>query len=259
MLQAVFSIPPEKRECLAPLFFDSNGLVRSCLDGHMGMAYGDHPHRPLAALLCVGDFACPGGDAKRPAARQLAGKLALQPGKTWYVPVVEGWEEHFAYWHPKGMERSVRYAVSHKTGFDREKLLSLTKAIPQEFSLHPMDHELYEKAMAEEWSRDFCSQFLDGDDYIRRGLGVAALHGKELAAGASSYVTYNGGIEIQVDTRADLRRRGLAAACCAQLILDCLQKGLMPSWDAANPASLALAEKLGYTLKYAYEIWEIAF
>ncbi len=259
MLQTVFSIPPEKRGSIAPLFFDANGLMRSCLHGHMGQAFGDHPIHPGAAILCIGDFSCPGGDPNRPAARQLAGKLSLQPGKTWLVPVTEGWEGHFAFWHPKRMERGVRYAVTRKADFNREKLLSMTKSIPPEFSLHPIDIVLYEKAMAEEWSRDFCSQFADGADYARRGLGVAALREEEIVAGASSYVTYDGGIEIQTDTREDMRRRGLAAACCARLILDCLQKGLTPSWDAANPASLALAEKLGYALKNTYDVWEVSF
>ncbi len=259
MLQAVFSIPPEKREGIAPFFFHRSGLVRSCLDGCMGQAFGDHPFRPGAAVLCNGDFACFGGDPNRHAARQLAGKLALEKGKTWLVPVLEGWEEHLTFWHPVRMERSVRYAVTRNTEFDKAELLEIAESIPPGFALHSIDKALYEKAMANEWSRDFCSQFQSGEDYAKRGLGVVALRGEELAAGASSYVIYNGGIEIQTDTREDMRRLGLASACCALLILDCLQKGLMPSWDAANPASLALAQKLGYALRAPYDIWEIAF
>lgn len=259
MLQAVFSIPPEKRECAAPFFFHANGLVKSCLDGCMGKAYGDHPFRPGAALLCIGDFACFGGDPYRPAARQLAGKLALEKGRTWLIPVSEGWEEHLMFWRPKRLERSVRYAVTRKAEFDNAKLHAIVNAIPPEFKLHSINEALYDKAMAEEWSCDFCSQFGGSEDYAKRGIGIAALRGEELVAGASSYVIYNGGIEIQTDTRADVRRRGLASACCARLILDCLQKGLIPSWDAANPASLKLAEKLGYALKAPYDTWEVTF
>jgi RimJ/RimL family protein N-acetyltransferase len=259
LLQAVFFIPPEKSEIIAPFFFHESGLIKSCLDGCMGKAYGDHTFRPGAALLCIGDFACFGGDPNRPAARQLAGKLALEKGKTWLIPVLDGWEEHIAFWKPVRMDRSVRYAIKRKAEFDKAKLLAMTEAIPPEFSLHSIDKALYEKAMAEEWSRDFCSQYQDGEDYVKRGLGVAALRGEELVAGASSYVIYDGGIEIQTDTRVDMRRRGLAAACCARLILNCLQKGLTPSWDAANPASLALAQKLGYALKAPYDTWEVTF
>ncbi len=39
---------------------------------------------------------------------------------------------------------------------------------------------------------------------------------------------------------------GLAYACGARLILECLARGIYPSWDAHNLESAALAEKLGY-------------
>lgn len=259
MLQAVFPIPPEKRGCIAPFFLNANGLMRSCLQGHMGQAFGDHPSTPRAALLCIGDFASPGGDANSPAARRLMGKLAMHRGKTWLVPALPGWEEHLSFWRPKQMERGIRYAVKAKAAFDRARLLLLTRAIPPEFSLHLMDEELYGKAMAQEWSRDFCSQFRDAADYLQRGLGVAALKEGQIMAGASSYVVYDNGLEIQTDTREDMRRLGLAAACCARLILTCMDRGITPSWDAATPASLALAQKLGYTLTAAYDIWEVSF
>ena len=50
----------------------------------------------------------------------------------------------------------------------------------------------------------------------------------------------------------DLRRRGLALSCGARLILTCLDQGLLPSWDAHDRRSAALAEKLGYRLDRPY-------
>ncbi len=67
----------------------------------------------------------------------------------------------------------------------------------------------------------------------------------ELVAGASSYAFYKGGIEVEIDTKEEERRKGLALVCAAKLILECLERGLYPSWDAHNKESLALAEKLG--------------
>lgn len=75
-------------------------------------------------------------------------------------------------------------------------------------------------------------------------------------AGASSYTVYRGGIEIEIDTRVDFRRQGLATACGARLILDCLDCGLYPSWDAHSRASLALSKKLGYKLDRPYPAYE---
>lgn len=82
---------------------------------------------------------------------------------------------------------------------------------------------------------------------------------EEIVAGASSYSSYKEGIEIEVDTKEEYRRKGLATVCSARLILECLDKGLYPSWDAQNKWSVALAEKLGYHYSHtytAYEMWK---
>ena len=71
-------------------------------------------------------------------------------------------------------------------------------------------------------------------------------------AGASSYTWYPGGIEIEIVTRQDVQRCGLGSACASQLILNCLDRGLYPSWDAANKTSLHLAESLGYAFSHEY-------
>ena len=89
------------------------------------------------------------------------------------------------------------------------------------------------------------------------GLGAAILKDGELVSGASSYTSYRGGIEIQIDTREDYRRQGLAYICGAKLILECLERGWYPSWDAQNPGSAALAQKLGYHLDHEYTAYEV--
>ncbi len=43
----------------------------------------------------------------------------------------------------------------------------------------------------------------------------------------------------------------------SRLILLCLEKGLYPSWDAANLNSLGLARKLGYNYDSEYIIYII--
>ena len=41
------------------------------------------------------------------------------------------------------------------------------------------------------------------------------------------------------------------------LILECLERGWYPSWDAQNKESVALAEKLGYHFDYEYVAYEV--
>ena len=107
------------------------------------------------------------------------------------------------------------------------------------------------------WANDLVSQYSDYSKYKELGLGVAVFYQGELVAGASSYSVYDKGIEIEIDTREDYRRKGLAYACGAKLILECLERGLYPSWDAQNPWSLALAEKLGYHFSHEYVAYEV--
>lgn len=96
-------------------------------------------------------------------------------------------------------------------------------------------------------------------DYAARGLGVGAVIGGRLVSGASSYVAYRSGIEVEIDTMEPFRRQGLASACAARLILECIKRGLYPCWDAQNKASLSLAEKLGYRADAAYPAYELAY
>ncbi len=101
------------------------------------------------------------------------------------------------------------------------------------------------------------SQYQDYETYKALGLGVVVLKNGELVAGASSYSTYDRGSEIEIDTREDHRRKGLAYACGAKLILECQKRDLYPSWDAQNKWSVALAEKLGYLFSHEYVAYEV--
>lgn len=94
--------------------------------------------------------------------------------------------------------------------------------------------------------------------YRKYGLGAVILKDGEPVSGASSYTSYKGGIEIQIDTRKDCRRKGLACICGARLILECMERGWYPSWDAQNQWSVALAEKLGYRFDHAYTAYEVS-
>lgn len=116
-----------------------------------------------------------------------------------------------------------------------------------------MTKEIAEKVFAS-WDETIiwsCLQGIMGEIHINKQKDG------ELVAGASSYSRYDKGIEIEIDTREDQRRKGLAYVCGAKLILECLDKGLYPSWDAQNTWSVALAEKLGYHFSHEYVAYEI--
>lgn len=238
----------ELLECIAPLFDGwQETMIWSCLQGCMGSAVADDPENPRAALITVGDFCFLAGEPSAELAAQATAPIIGPRDERWCAVIED-------VWGPR-VERAARYAIKKEPGvFDVAHLRALA-APPKGYALRQIDAALYERTMAEDWSRDLCALFADAADYARRGVGVVALCEGELVAGASSYAVYRGGIEIEIDTRFDYRRRGLATACGAALILLCLERGLYPSWDAHDLRSVALAEKLGYHMDAPYTVY----
>ena len=135
----------------------------------------------------------------------------------------------------------------------------MAENVPEGYAIRLFDENLYRQAVSADWSLSLAIQFDSYEMFHRLGIGVAAVEQKDgrLAAGASSYSRYEKGIEIEIDTHPDHRLKGLARCCGARLILECLDRGLYPSWDAQNPESLHLAESFGYKPAGAYTAYEI--
>jgi len=236
---------------IKPLFVGWNEtMIWSCLQGLHGSAWADDLTAPRSAQIVVGDFCALAGEPNA----ALAAHIPPSPSDDiLMIPRHEGWARMIEQVHGPRCERTLRYAIKKEPDvFDREKLQGYIDRVEPRYSLRMIDETLYHKALSEPWSRDLCSQFDPYEDYKARGIGVMALDGALPVAGASSYTAYDKGIEIQVDTRSDYRRQGLASACAAKLILTCLNRGLYPSWDAHDLRSVALAEKLGYHLDHEY-------
>ncbi len=88
-------------------------------------------------------------------------------------------------------------------------------------------------------------------------IGMVVTKENIIVSGASSYTAYREGIEIEVDTIESERRKHLATAACAALILECIRMNKYPSWDAQNINSMHLAEKLGYEFSHEYPVYEV--
>lgn len=220
-------------------------MVWSCLQGCMGYLLADDDENPIAAQIVSGDFCFFAGTPNAPLAAKAAAPIL--------VPQNEGWSRVIEdVWGSKA-ERTTRYAIQKEPDvFDISYLTGYIAALPGQYTLRMFDRQIYDASLLETWSSDFCSQFRDYDDFSERGIGTAVLYEGRPVAGASSYIIYHGGIEIEIDTKPEFRRRGLATVCGAKLILECLKRGLYPSWDAVDLRSVALAEKLGYHMDHPY-------
>lgn len=231
-------------------------IIWSCLRDVMGEIYVNDRENPTAAMAVLGDFCFLAGKPDR----EIAAYKPKSQGKDFMimVPQNRGWAAMVECCYKEKAKKVVRYAFKKEPEtFDIMALKIAAESLPEEYTLKKIDKNLFEHCKEMEWCRDLVSQYSDFEMYRKYGMGVAVLKNGEILSGASSYSGYPGGIEIEIDTREDYRRRGLARACGARLILECLERGWYPSWDAQNPWSAALAEKLGYRFSHVYEAYEI--
>lgn len=231
-------------------------ILWSCLQGVMGQVYlgakGD------AAMAELGDFAFYAGKPDEELLR--FNPEGRNQDFMIMIPQNEAWEQLIESCYGDKARKVTRYAFKkEKDIFNKDRLRQAVLTLPEGYEWRLLKEQEYELCRNSGWARDLVSQFKDYETYERLGLGVVVYKDKELVAGASSYSRYREGIEIEIDTREDHRRKGLAYGCGARLILECLKRGLYPSWDAQNLWSAALARKLGYHFSHAYTAYEICF
>ena len=246
----------EKMRAIYGQWVETESVIDSCLSGIMGQLFADNAENPKSVGALLGDFCFLAGMGNAHIVEEAAklhgpGYLIFAAQDPTWLPVLENCLEG-------RLERGIRYAIAKDdSGFDRDKLRHMADALPDGYQLRWIDETLFARCKALPWCESLTCQYASWEDFERLGMGVVAMRNDEITAGASSYSTYSRGIEVEVDTHEAHRRRGLATACAAGLILACLDRGLFPSWDAANPESVGLAQKLGYRFSHEYPVWTI--
>lgn len=232
-------------------------LIWSCLQKVMGDIYICSEENPQSAMAVLGDFCFFAGKPEEELVQYK--KKGTLPDFLIMIPQNEAWAELILSAYKEKSQRRTRYAIKKEPNvFDQSKLEAAILSLPPEYSAAMMDEGLFYKCRENAWSRDLISQYETYESYQKLGIGALILKDGEPVSGASSYSRYREGIEIEVDTKEEYRRKGLAYACAAKLILECLKRNLYPSWDAQNLWSVSLAEKLGYHYDHDYtaiEVW----
>lgn len=244
---------------LRELYKDSqDSLVWSYFDDCFGRAWADSAVSPTCAMIMCFSFLYFGGDAGSVNAELLVRSIPLDekevivvcPDKSWEKLFKSTWEGKFETWK--------RFAIKKEGDiFDRAKLQGYIDRLDKKYKIRRIDGELYRKCLEDEQFMYFVLGFDSEEDFLKRGIGFCAMLGDEIVGGCSSYSVYAKGIEIEVDTDEEYRNQGIAAACAATLILDCLERGLYPAWDAANMTSVRLAERLGYHFSHEYIVYAV--
>lgn len=226
-------------------------LIYSCLQKVMGKVYVTDMENPKSAFAFVGCFGFFAGEPDR--------ELVLNKPDGFVIVTAQNemWEQLIEESFPSA-KRVSRYAIKKNTSFDRSLLEKNLQMLPEGYELKKIDADIYDQCLKNPVTADFVSSFENKEQYLSIGRGMVITKDGTIVAGASSYTRYKEGIEIEVDTVAEERRKHLATIVCSALILNCLDDGLYPSWDAQNMNSVHLAEKLGYEYDHAYTAYELA-
>ena len=226
-------------------------LIYSCLQKVMGKIYVTDLESPKSAIAFVGCFAFYAGETNKELVSNKPKGFIIM------VPQNKAWEACIEECFPSA-KKVTRYAIKKDTKFDKEYLISLVNELPGGYELRKIDERIYDMCLPDPVTRDFVSSFDSKEKFLEIGRGMVILKDDRIVAGASSYTRYREGIEIEVDTVEEERRKGLATIVCAALILRCLDEGLYPSWDAQNMNSVRLSEKLGYEFDHEYTAYEVS-
>ena len=260
----------EDVEKVKGLFGDwENNFLLSCLQGVMGEVYSLDLDNPQSAVAVIGDFRMFVGE---PNENLL--KFDYKDSKynckcsemDIIIPQNDKWAELVRDTFNSDLEgvpvlkEIKRYSTfEDMSQFDVEKLNEIKSFAKEGFEILDIDEEIYNRCLENEWSKDLVGIYNNYEDYSKKGIGVVLLdtRNNEIVSGASSYCTFEGGIEVEIDTNEQHRRNGYALICGASIILKCLERGIYPSWDAHNKGSIELAKKLGYREKGEYTAFEL--
>lgn len=257
----MIELQKDQRHIVISLCKDLHEVPIHCvLEGAMGQVWVPELDNPAYCLIQLGDLVYVLGiPPKSIESLNLRDQILESCNHCLVIPANEWWGEWMEYHFPGEYRLVSRYAMKKdEYHFDPEELGAFIKQLPDGIKIKRIDERLYKLILKEEWSKDFCSNYNSAEHFLEAGLGFVAMQGKKIVAGCSSYGSSKDMMEIQVDTREEYRRQGLAMACCAQFILECLKDGIFPDWDAANLMSVGLAERLGYVFDREYTVYQLA-
>ena len=122
--------------------------------------------------------------------------------------------------------------------------------IPEGYLLAGMDEAAFEQHPFSQGENYSC-----WSDFQAEGSGAFVYYGREIVAAASSFLSLNGEIELDVSTKESHRGKKLATACIARMLRNCMERGILVHWDAQNDASRHLAQKFGFEPEGWYSVY----
>ena len=247
----------KNKKDLSVLFkdFQWNFIPTSILEGSMGEVLVDDPDNPQTAILSIPEFKISflGGEANREVVEDYLNDL---PFFATLMFGSEEWPQELKTIHPDRWLVMPRFAFSSDS-LNIEYLKGLKNKISDRYRIEKINLEIATLIMNEktEITEEQLFGFESAEGFMKRGMGYCVFEGEEMVSIGAAGVACKKGIEIQINTAKEHKKKGLATAVAAALIIDCLEQGIDPNWDAATEISAGLAKKLGYTENGRYLVY----
>ncbi len=142
-----------------------------------------------------------------------------------------------------------------------QSIRKLLNSLPEEFQMKRVDVEAAKQILSQNFSEHWVgviNYFGSPEKFVEEGVGFCIQEGEKIVSlvmGFKASIPITQSIEMDIATHTDYRGRGFATLISAKLIEYLLKKGIEPHWDAANPLSVKLAKKIGYTDPESYKCY----
>ena len=124
------------------------------------------------------------------------------------------------------------------------------RPLPEGYSISPFTERIFE-----EHPFDHGRSYKDFKDFDEQGAGAAILFEGKVVSAASSFLTFENHVELDVSTLPEHREKGLADHCVAEMLRQCREKNLTVHWDAQNPMSSKMAVGHGFVPLTEYAVY----
>jgi GNAT superfamily N-acetyltransferase len=221
------------------------------IEGQMGKAFANDPENPTAFKIGVGPFSYFAGDATTSGAGEMIKDLSTYP---LLMPSTEGWIDLAKEVHGEKLTSFPRYSFSSEN-LSVEHLDRLLADSRFKDEVQRIDTAAAGEALAIQDGVLDLSDFDSAEDFVKRGIGFRLMDNQSVMGMAFSSLVCSKGIEVSIYVFPEHRRKGVAFALGGKLLKWCLEHHMDPHWDAANPESCTLAEKLGYVQTETYHAY----
>ncbi|MHA2320206.1 MAG: GNAT family N-acetyltransferase [Candidatus Thorarchaeota archaeon] len=230
----------EDRSKVRPLFdahTSARAVIFPALDQGRGSVWTNSTEAPTVARLQLAILNAVVGDSTSPDAIEIIQmiepmQLVFGHDDEWSRIIKDLWDERL------GIQQRVLFSPD---SLDLVHLRHLRDQLPRGYKLERMDLDTI-KRVDKRIAMHIPTFFGSSEDFYKMGVAYCIKYDDEVISMASTYTPFTDMFEIQVDT-ADTghRRKGLATAVSAALMVHALENGIVPYWDAANEASIHLA------------------